>query len=67
MGQFSVEKPELPGSVLSGNQQRMPVRLPNGSEILVPCPAGRSQPSEERPSIPAMGAHTSRIRMEFAR
>ena len=47
--------------------RRMPVRLPNGSEILVPCPAGRSQPSEERPSIPAMGAHTSRIRMEFAR
>lgn len=47
--------------------RRMPVRLPNGSEILVPCPAGRSQPSGERPSIPAMGAHTSRIRMEFAR
>lgn len=47
--------------------RRMPVRLPNGSEILVPCPAGRSQPSGERPSIPAMGAHTSRIRVEFAR
>jgi itaconate CoA-transferase len=45
--------------------RRMPVRLPNGSEILVPRPAGRSSLSGEPPSVPAMGAHTSRIRTEF--
>ena len=45
--------------------RRMPVRLPNGSEVLVPRPAGRSQPRGEPPSVPAMGSHMSRIRMEF--
>ena len=45
--------------------RRMPVRLPNGSEVLVPRPAGRPQPSGEPPSVPARGSHTSRIRKEF--
>jgi CoA-transferase family III len=45
---------------------RMPVRLPNGSQIRVPRPAGRAGPPRETPSVPA-GADTGRIRVEFAR
>jgi itaconate CoA-transferase len=47
--------------------RRMSVRLPNGAEIRVPRPAGRSSPSGEPASVPAIGAHTSSLRAEFAR
>jgi itaconate CoA-transferase len=46
--------------------RRTSVRLPNGSEVRVPLPAGRREPWRETPSVPAMGADTSRIRAEFA-
>jgi itaconate CoA-transferase len=58
---------EVRGLGVHSALRRMSVRLPNGSEVRVPRPAGRSPPSGEPPSVPAMGAHTSRIRAEFAR
>jgi itaconate CoA-transferase len=46
--------------------RRMPVKLPNGDEVLVPRPAGRETFRGAPPPVPAMGADTDRIRREFA-
>jgi crotonobetainyl-CoA:carnitine CoA-transferase CaiB-like acyl-CoA transferase len=46
--------------------RRVSVRLPNGSEIRVPCPAGRPNLATCMPLVPEMGADTDRIRREFA-
>lgn len=46
--------------------RRIEVALPNGKTVTVPKPSVRSTAFEMRPSVPALGADTDRIRAEFA-
>ena len=58
MGQFSAEKPVLPGSALSGNQQnwRIEASVISGGRVARERPAVRhkatSPPRERQPFIP---------------
>jgi len=45
--------------------RRMPVALPDGRRVAVPRPAGLALHPNSAPSVPALGADTERIRVEF--
>jgi crotonobetainyl-CoA:carnitine CoA-transferase CaiB-like acyl-CoA transferase len=54
----------LPELVSHPALRRIPVALPDGATATIPRPAGRDEVAGA--SLPALGAHTERIRAEFS-
>lgn len=57
------EVPDLPRHKA---MRRIEVALPDGRKVSVPKPSVRAAAFEAPPTVPALGADTERIRIEFA-